>query len=158
MVSVLIPGIEGLLAGLPSQLCDTVHCPIERLYFPIVRVGSPVEDLGLAMRVHHQLISIGAFGAEGPLVDGTTLITLYIDYLAPLDVNALGATDCTVGANTIDGDSSFEARMLVYGIGAEGLRAVAEPPEEVWFAFAGFSQCGSPGLLERPVGLDHASP
>ena len=81
----LVGGFAEALVARPFDLLgDAVHGPVERLLFPVVGVGRPVEDVLNAVRVDGQLEAVGALGAERALVDGAAGLPSMSMTLPPL--------------------------------------------------------------------------
>src|SRR5207237_8742560 len=122
---------EGGVARRLDALGYAVHHPVERLLLPVIAVRRAVQHLLRPVGVDRELEGVGALGAECTFVDGAAGIAFDVDNLAAFDPDLLRAADGTVRTDTIDGSRAPQARVFGHGHGTEGLRDVAETPEQV---------------------------
>src|SRR5262249_54486916 len=111
---------EVLVAGLLNQTCDAVHRPIERALLPMIAVRGAVLHTSYAMRVRHELKSVGALGTQGALVDGAIGVALDIDYFAALCIDVLAAPNRAVWADAVRLGGAAKPRVLGGSVRAHG--------------------------------------
>src|SRR5207237_7036574 len=92
---------KGVIARLFVELLYAIHCPVERLFFPVIGTGGAVFYFRLTQWIDSQLIGGGAFGTERAAIDGGIGIALNINDLFGVWVNGddLRAADRAVGAD-----------------------------------------------------------
>src|SRR5215216_1793836 len=87
------------LAGGHDPVGDHLHRHLQVQLLPLGAVGAAVLDLGLAQRGGDQVLGGGALGAEPAAADRAVGVTLDLDDLLVLDVDALAAADRAVRAD-----------------------------------------------------------
>src|SRR5215468_6890734 len=94
-----------------DQPGDAVHRPVQRLLLPPVAIRRSVLHLGHAVRVGHQLKSVGALWTEAALVNRALWIALDVNDLSRLREDKEAAADRAIRAHTLGHLCSAQTRL-----------------------------------------------
>src|SRR5262249_947777 len=117
------PFNKGLVPRLLHALRNLFHCPIQRLYLPVIAKRCTVKYLCEAARIDRILERCGTFGAECTWIDGTICVYLDVQYLTIFYIDIQTASDRAIGADAMHHFGIADTRRFLVALLAKRLHA-----------------------------------